>query len=235
MKLNMLTPYVYYTEHDSTTDRPCLGYVKGERYALMLDAGNSASHVKQFYQAVQEQGFVLPTFCAITHSHWDHTFGMAATGIACIASIQTQQKLEQMATWKWAECDMQNRLQTGEESPFCDTHIRLEYPDRTEIQVKPADIVFENRLSLDLGGIWAEIFHVISPHTADSVVILVDDVLFLGDSYCSVPVGDDWIYDKRLLRLYIQALKDIDFAQCIKGHHPPQTKAALLQELEAAL
>lgn len=235
MKLYTLTPYVYYTENDSTTDRPCLGYVKGEKFSLMLDAGNSAAHVESFYDAVKKAGFVLPQFCAITHFHWDHTFGMTATGIPCIASMKTQQKLEQMATWSWEESDMQKRLQTGEDTPFCDTHIRLEYPNRTKIQVKTADVVFENRLSLDLGGVWAEFFRMISPHTEDSVVILVDGVLFLGDSYCSVPVGDDWVYDKDLLRLYIQALKNIDFIQCIKGHHPPQTKAELLQELEAEL
>ena len=75
----------------------------------------------------------------------------------------------------------------------------------------------------------------ISPHTNDSVVILVDGVLFLGDSYCSVPVGDDWVYDKSLLRLYIQVLKNIEFTHCIKGHHHSQTKVALLAELEAEL
>lgn len=235
MQLKALTQRVYYTEHDSTTDRPCLGYVKGDKFSLMLDAGNSAAHVECFYDAVKQKGFPLPAFCGVTHFHWDHTFGMMATGIPCIACMHTQQKLEEMEQWGWQESDMQKRLQTGEETPFCDTHIRLEYPDRTKINVKTADMVFENRLSLYLGGVWAEFFRVISPHTNDSVVILVDGVLFLGDSYCSVPVGDDWVYDKSLLRLYIQVLKNIEFTHCIKGHHPPQTKAALLAELEAEL
>ena len=73
------------------------------------------------------------------------------------------------------------------------------------------------------------------PHAADCVVISVpeDGLLFLGDSYCSVPVGDDWVYDKELLGKYIDWLEGEDFVIAIKGHHPPQTKAELLAELKA--
>lgn len=65
--------------------------------------------------------------------------------------------------------------------------------------------------------------------------MLADGVLFLGDAYCSVPVGDDWVYDKDLLEKHIRMLEETDFRLCLKGHHAPQTKEELLAELKAEL
>ena len=45
MRLNRLTENIYYTECDSNSDRPVLGYINGDRCSVMVDAGNSANHV----------------------------------------------------------------------------------------------------------------------------------------------------------------------------------------------
>ncbi len=36
--LKKLTNNVYYTEPDESTDRPTMGYVKGNKYSLMVEA-----------------------------------------------------------------------------------------------------------------------------------------------------------------------------------------------------
>ena len=46
--LKKLTNNVYYTEPDESTDRPAMGYVKGNKYSLMVEAGNSAKTVHKF-------------------------------------------------------------------------------------------------------------------------------------------------------------------------------------------
>ena len=48
MRLNRLTENIYYTECDSNSDRPVLGYINGDRCSVMVDAGNSANHVKDY-------------------------------------------------------------------------------------------------------------------------------------------------------------------------------------------
>ena len=141
MKLHQLTNRIWYTEHDSTTDRPTLGYIMGDRRSVMLDAGNSGAHAELFLEAVRRAGLPRPELVCISHSHWDHTFGMASLGLPAIASEKTNALLLQMACWGWSEREMAKRLETGEESAFCDTHIRLEYHDLSRIQVRGADIL----------------------------------------------------------------------------------------------
>ena len=95
--------------------------------------------------------------------------------------------------------------------------------------------MFQNRLTRELGNCPLELWEGVSPHADDCTLMLADGVLFLGDAYCSVPVGDEWVYDKDLLEKHIRMLKETDFRLCLKGHHAPQTKEELLAELKAEL
>ena len=50
-----------------------LGYIRGERYSLAVDAGNSRRHVEKFYAALDAAELRRPDFTVLTHWHWDHT------------------------------------------------------------------------------------------------------------------------------------------------------------------
>lgn len=234
MELKRLTENVYYTTHEQRRDRPCLGYIKDSRYPLMVDAGNSPAHVEEYRALLAAEGLPRPKLLCVTHSHWDHTYGIEAADCFCLASQKTNQLLKTMAGWGWTEEEMKKRLETGEESLFCDTHIREEYPRPLEIRVRPADLTFQGEIALELDTP-IRFFELVSPHAQDCAVLLAEGVLFLGDAYCSVPVGEDWVYDKKLLAAHIAALEEIPFSLCVKGHHPPQTKTELLAELRQEL
>ncbi|MDD3393760.1 MAG: MBL fold metallo-hydrolase [Clostridia bacterium] len=235
MKLTKISDHIYYMEHSTETDRPALGYVKGEKGGFMMDAGNSAAHYHHFMEKLKENQLPPPRYLSITHAHWDHSFGLWATNAATIAGGKTNKELEKMTHWAWDEASMQKRLETGEESDFSDTHIRMEYPHRSDIHPKTAEISFNGSMTIDLGDVTCILREIVSPHCRDAVVFKIpqDGVVFLGDSYCSVPRGEEWVYDKVLLTAYIDELEKIDFRLAIKGHHPPQTKEALLAELKA--
>lgn len=230
-----LTNHVFYTNNDPETDRPCIGYVQGERASLLMDAGNSPAHAELLQKGLAEKELPLPAYIALTHAHWDHTYGLCGWEGTSIAGAKTNAILGKMKDWQWDEDSMKQRIAAGEDSEFCFIHIRREYPDRSLISVKQADIALAGKMEIDLGGVTAVLQEVTSPHATDCVVISVPEegLLFLGDSYCSVPVGDDWVYDKPLLGKYIEWLEGEDFSIAIKGHHPPQTKAELLAELKA--
>lgn len=234
MKLTKISQHIYYMEHSIETDRPALGYVKGEKGGFMMDAGNSAAHYDHFMEKLQENNLPAPRYLSITHAHWDHSFGLWATNAATIAGGKTNKELEKMSHWAWDEASMQNRLETGVDSAFSDTHIRMEYPHRTDIHAKTAEISFNGSMTIDLGDVTCVLREIVSPHCRDAVVFLIpqDGVVFLGDSYCSVPHGEEWVYDKVLLTAYIDELAKIDFRLAIKGHHAPQTKEELLTELK---
>ena len=101
MELEQLTPRVYQLPFSQENDRPALGYIRGDRFSLMVDAGNSPEHVRDYQKAVENAGFPQPDFTVLTHSHWDHCFGLSALSIPSIACVQTRQSLEMVSRMPW--------------------------------------------------------------------------------------------------------------------------------------
>ena len=99
MKLQKTSDRIYYLSAYSETDRPVLGYIRGDRYSLMVDAGNSSNHVDLFNRELTELGLPLPDYVAITHWHWDHTFGMSAVTGKTIANKITNEQLKVVKGW----------------------------------------------------------------------------------------------------------------------------------------
>ena len=48
--------YIYYMMHDDNNDEPYLFYIKGNRFSLQIDAGNSPKSYKQFEDLLEEEG-----------------------------------------------------------------------------------------------------------------------------------------------------------------------------------
>ena len=72
--LEQLTPRVFYLPFSKTEGSPSLGYIRGDRFSLMVDAGTCPAHVGEYQNAVTAAGFRPPDFVALTHSHWDPCF-----------------------------------------------------------------------------------------------------------------------------------------------------------------
>lgn len=246
-----LTEHIYVRPCDGYTDRPNIGLVCGRDRTLLFDAGNSAANVALLRRELTEGGLPQPGLVAVSHWHWDHTFGMHAWGVPTLAGRETDRQLRNMQKWKWDDTSMQARLDRGEEIVFCSEMIKREYPDRSGIRVSGADIVFDERLTLDLGGgVVCELIHARGPHAADSVICYVpsEKFLFLGDSNGKDLYGIPWHfdieheedmvstlmtlpYDQVLVDEYIRLLDTLDFTRCIGGHAPAMSRQELYQSL----
>lgn len=271
MLLHKLTERVFFMKNQEETDRPLLGYVRGSRDALMIDAGNSPAHVALFRAGLKERGLPDPGWVGITHWHWDHCYGLSAFvnhggddeasvhegdetsehegdeavdhggrrrpfSIACRL---TNDALARMRRWAWDDESMRRRIETGEDIAFCDEHIRKEYPDRSKILVSTADLVFDNWLSIDLGGITCILIRVGGSHSEDSVVVHVPEerVVFVGDAISPDLHHGPAKYDRVLLAALIDRLERLDFETCVPGHDDPWSRdevfAYLREELAA--
>lgn len=232
-----LSERIYYLPHTQDTDRPNLGYIQGDKFSLMVDAGNSANHVDLFLSCLKEHKLPSPDYVAITHWHWDHTFGMHALKAKSIAGKLTNQLLFQVSQWKWDDQSMMKRLATGEDIELCDKHIRIEYPNRDDIKVITADIVFDQYLDIDLGGVTCELRLIESPHSEDAVAIYIPEekTLFLGDSSCGDHYHNHGCYDKHKLISYIHYIEEMDFNICVEGHELAISKNQLLQYMKEEL
>ncbi|MBQ4546325.1 MAG: MBL fold metallo-hydrolase [Oscillospiraceae bacterium] len=245
-----VTEHIYIHPAEHYTDRPNIGLIVGEKFSLLYDAGNSAKHVEKLKSELSEQGLPRPDFVLLSHWHWDHSFGAKFWNAPVIAGRKTDEQLQKVAEWQWDDISMENRIESGEDIVFCSEMIKREYPDRNKIEVVPADIVFEGRMSINLGGISCEIIHAKGPHSEDSVICYIpsEKFLFLGDANCKDLYGKPWKfdieheedfldniakipYDKVLTDDFIRLLDALDFELCISGHAEIMTKNELYNSL----
>lgn len=234
MSLTKVTERIYYLINDRENDRPLLGYIKGDKYSLMVDAGNSKNHVEKFNKSLEELDLRLPDYTVITHWHWDHSYGMHAVSGKTIACEITNEQLKVMSEWKWTDEAMKKRLLTGEDIEFADTNIRKEYKVLQDIKVISSDIVFKDDLEIDLGGLKVILKNVVSPHSEDAVIVYVPEekVLFIGDAY-GVDYYNNYKYDPNKLQSFIDILEKLEFDICFSGHSSPINKTRIIEYLKS--
>lgn len=245
-----LTENIYVYPCDGYTDRPNIGLIIGSK-TLLYDAGNSEAHVALLMDDLKKQGLPMPDYIALSHWHWDHSFGAAFFTVPVIAGRETNEQLKIVQQWKWDDQSMADRVERHEDIVFCNEMIKREYPDRSKIQVATADIVFDGRMTIDLGGnVIAELIHCKGPHAFDSVLCYVpgDQFVFLGDSNGKDLYGLPWHfdieheedfkkntdalpYDREKVDAYLQLLDTLDFTMCISGHAKAKSKEALYSGL----
>ena len=163
MKLERLTERVWICPYEEARDRPNLGYIRGNRWSLAVDAGHSRDHIESFYRALEDAGLPLPALTVLTHWHWDHTFAMHAAAGLCLASARTNVRL----------ADIHDRITREGAAPFLALHesIRREYAGNRAVVVTLADLVYTGEMLLDAGSCPIRVLQAESPHTDDTTLV----------------------------------------------------------------
>ncbi|GFI61830.1 hydroxyacylglutathione hydrolase [Clostridiales bacterium] len=236
MLLN-LTKNIYYTPPQEATDRPVMGYVKGSKYSLMVEAGNSQKTVKEFNYDLAQNGFKPADFVVVTHHHWDHCFGLNAVNALSFALDETNAILENMSSWQWSDELLTDYVKNNKIPLFCEAHIRLEYPNLSEIKPITADISFKDEMTIDLGEQICIFKKVVCPHTDDSIIVYIpgEKTVFFGDAICEELVGDQWIDNREKLEALIDELVELDFDYGLEGHFLPKKKNIIIAEMKERL
>lgn len=81
--LQHLSKHIVYLPPVQETDRPVLAAVTGNKKTLIIDAGNSVRHAQLFEDELLRND-ISGNFLVLTHSHWDHVFGLENIGIPVI-------------------------------------------------------------------------------------------------------------------------------------------------------
>lgn len=213
-------------------DRPSLCAVVGEKRTVMLDAGASDAHTREFLDGLAAYGVRLPDFVVLTHWHWDHVFGAAATGVPVIAQKLTAAQLAVMAAQSWDNAALDARVASGEEIAFCADNIKLELPEPRSVRIAQADIIFNDALDLDLGGVRCLIRHVGGDHAADACVVHVPEasLLFLGDCLYDNIYAPTRHYTQAKALPLIDIVQRFDAQTYIEGHNPvPVARAGFIE------
>jgi glyoxylase-like metal-dependent hydrolase (beta-lactamase superfamily II) len=230
--LRQLTSRVWWMNPVHTTDRPALGVVVGERDTLVIEAGNSADHVRVLQTELERHGLPTPNFVALTHWHWDHIFGGPAFAAPLLAGIETQRIVRQLASFDWSDAALDERVADGREIAFCRDMLKLELPNPAERIVRVPEIGFADELILDLGGTHCRLAALGGDHSPDGILVHVpqERVAFIGDAiYDDVYHGPRRLTTAGLFPL-LDTLLALDVDHYIAGHHPQPIGRA---ELEA--
>ncbi len=225
MKLLRLTERIWVFPFEKERDRPNLGYIRGDKWSLAVDAGHSDAHVEEFYHALERENLPLPAVTALTHWHWDHSFGLHRINGLSIAGKATNRHLRAF------------REQVLEKGPevFLSLHesVRLEYAGGREIRIDTTDLEFENELLLDAGNCPVRLFHAEAPHTDDSVLVYApgEKTLFLGDA--AGGVFPTWEKDPALAEKLACAVESTGAEICLEGHWTPETLKETLADMRS--
>jgi glyoxylase-like metal-dependent hydrolase (beta-lactamase superfamily II) len=214
-------------------DRPCLCVVAGARRTLWLDAGSSERHTRELLAAAS-----APDLVALTHSDWDHVLGASTLDCPVIAHELTADALDRLAAADWSDEGLDERVAGGELLQWHVDDIREELPSPREVTVAPADIVFPDRLEVDLGEVSVQLRHVGGDHAPDSTVMFVepDRLLFLGDALYEIPSGG---YSKAKLEPLVAEVHSFDAEAFVLGHSETvlsrdELEAFVVEALETA-
>lgn len=203
----------------------------GARRTALLDAGSSAAHARSFLDALADAGVAPPSLVVLTHSHWDHVFGAAELGVPVVAQARSAEYLTELAELDWSDEALDRRLAAGEVSQFHVDNVKQELPAPRNVRVAAADVVFDDALTIELGGVTVRARHLANDHTDDGCVLFVepDRVLFVGDATYDSPDGR--LTTALAFPLY-DALLELDPVQVVEGHNDVVFSRAQFDEWE---
>lgn len=219
-RLQRLSDRVVWFTPDDRTDRPSLGAVLGDRATVIVNGAASPAHARDFLDALAPLDPAPLRAVVLTHWHWDHTFGAAAFDTTIIAQRMTARELAIQAAHAWSNDALDARVAEGAEIAFCRDHLRLEYDDVSKVRVPLPHAVFDDRLTLEAGGVTVEVRLVGGDHAHDSCIVHVPDegVLFLGDChYQRLHARAPHLTGERVLAL-VNVLDGFDADTVIEGH-----------------
>ncbi|PZT53217.1 MBL fold metallo-hydrolase [Paenibacillus silvae] len=219
--LKQLSESIYYMVNDNERERPVLGLVCGEKYSLVIDAGNSVQHAQEFLAEIQRLQVPPVRYVVITHAHWDHFLGMNEYGDAIvIVNLLTEQRLNEWREYALDDTALLEHVENKRISAHAMVVIQNEMPDRESFRPGTSGMVFEGTLQLDLGNKVCMLEQIRSTHTDDSTIVYVSEekTLFLGDSPYSTTTRSLFHYKQHLLLPMIEDIQRYDAVHFLLGH-----------------
>ena len=174
--LRQISPHVHIIPDNSVPLVPNVGYVVGDRAALVIDTGLGPRNGAAVYEVAKTLAGTKALYLVTTHFHPEHDLGAQA--------FPDTTKLIRS---------------TGQVKDIAESGLQLAkvFASRSAINAellkdadfRKADITFERDYDLDLGGVQAKLIAMGPNHTAGDTIIWIESerVLFAGDVAMRAP------------------------------------------------
>lgn len=182
--LEKVTERIYYLLNDDKNERPALGLIKGDKYCLVIDAGNSTKHAEIFLNEIKDMKLPPIAYVVATHHHWDHIFGLQMFDAIKIASNKTYELAKIYSGIKVDDASLEKAMA---KNIFNDIGVKILKDELKEVDVLEEikfDLLFNGELEINLGGVTCLVKEISNPHRVDGTIVYVpqEKTLFLGDS-----------------------------------------------------
>jgi glyoxylase-like metal-dependent hydrolase (beta-lactamase superfamily II) len=169
-RLRQISPHVHIIQDDSVPLVPNVGYIVGDRAALVIDTGLGPRNGAAVYEVARKLAGAKALYLVTTHFHPEHDLGAQAFPDTTRLIRSTDQMKE------IAESGLQLAKVFASRSPINAELLK-------DADFRKADITFERDYELDLGGVQAKLTAMGPNHTVGDTIVWVDSerVLFSGD------------------------------------------------------
>lgn len=175
------------------------GIILTKEGAVVVDTLPFPSETSEIVDFVEEHSLGIVRFVINTHSHADHIFGNYMFPEADIMA----HRLCRRAMVRYAEEGLSEAQEQN--------------PELSGVIIQLPNIVFEDEITLRLGGKTIQLIHM-PGHTADSIVAFVkeDRILFSGDSMMPVPYVV-WGDANQMIES-LQSIRNMSLENIVQGH-----------------
>jgi glyoxylase-like metal-dependent hydrolase (beta-lactamase superfamily II) len=168
--LRQISAHVHIVPDNGVPAVPNVGYVVGDRAALVIDTGLGPPNGAAVYELAKRLAGTKALYLVTTHVHPEHDLGAQAFP-AATSLIRSTDQVKDIA-----EFGLQLAKIFASRSAI---HAEL----LKDANFRKADITFEHDYRLDLGGVQAQIVAMGPNHTTGDTIIWIesDRILFAGD------------------------------------------------------
>jgi cyclase len=185
------------------------GFILGKNGVLVIDSTFSPDDAKEILKNIRSVTRKPIRYLFNTHHHADHTFGNQVFSAKVVAHRECKNIMTKLLEREWSQNSIQKYVEENPELKKKLNNLKITLPD----------LVFDDRLKIDLGNLKVNLIHV-GGHTKDSSIAHVaqSKVLFAGDlifqgRYPFMRDGDS--------QKWLTALKNIlklNFEVLVPGH-----------------
>jgi glyoxylase-like metal-dependent hydrolase (beta-lactamase superfamily II) len=168
--LRQISTHVHIIPDNSVPMVPNVGYIVGDRAALVIDTGLGPPNGAAVYEVAKKLAGTKPLYLVTTHVHPEHDLGAQAFPDTTTLIRSTDQVKD------IAEFGLQLAKVFASRSPI---HAEL----LKDADFRKADITFERDYDLDLGGVQVKLTAMGPNHTVGDTIVWIESerVLFTGD------------------------------------------------------
>lgn len=232
--LEKLTNRVYYLPYQDEGCQPSLGLIIGDKYCLVVDGGNNRHHAEEFLREVSKLDIPPLKYLTITHFHWDHIAGISTMDLTTIVNERNYENINTIKELLDND-EMLKPKELGRTMHRTANQLRKEIENG--IEIVNGDIIFQDKVDIDLGGIKCTIENIGGDHSEDSNLIYVgnEKVMFLGDSTYRDLNQRYKCYTMEKLVPLIEKIQKYDTEIYLTAHKPAYTKESMKELFDMML